>query len=146
LIPPLRERRHENAGYVQQIVRESCERAGRPALAVSSATRKQLETFSWPGNIRELRNVIDRAVVLCTGDTIQPEHVILSSGTLGIGVAQNSLRLDRATDLESQRQAIVRALEQCDGNQTQAAEMLGISRRTLLYRMDSYALPRPRKR
>jgi DNA-binding NtrC family response regulator len=147
VIPPLRDRKKEIPEFVERLVRDACEKMGRVTLGVAPATLKKLEQHPWPGNIRELRNVIDRAVVLCADETIQPEHVILGDGSLGIS-APPAPRLDPATraDPAAEREAILRALQRCNGNQTQAAGLLGISRRTLLYRLDSYGIPRPRKR
>jgi DNA-binding NtrC family response regulator len=127
-------------------------------------------TYPWPGNVRELRNVIDRAVVLAPGDVILPEHLppkVLAGAappapaqatptpTPNGGVlrtpARPALPSDTADRLrrevaEEEKQRILAALAQCDGNQTRAAEILGVSRRTLINRIIEFDLPRPRKR
>src|SRR5262249_7728926 len=92
-----------------------------------------------PGNVRELRNLMERAVVLCTGDVIELHHFCVDSPV----VEEPAQPVAAAPSAE--RDALVEALQRCGGNQTQAARLLGISRRTLLARLDQLGLPRPRK-
>jgi DNA-binding NtrC family response regulator len=160
-IPPLRERR----GEIPELARRFLAAAGRQielsALpTLSPAFLAALEAYTWPGNVRELRHVIERAAVLATGDTILPEHLPPKlaarpapseaatpaagspPGTPGLTEME---RLRR--DMNSlERQRILDALARCDGNQTRAAELLGVSRRTLINRLEEYAIERPRKR
>ena len=98
--------------------------------------------------MRELRNVIERAVLLCQGDTIGAEHVMLgpTAGPPRDAGLPPSSRSAAATAADDEKQRIIDALERCGGNQKEAAKVLGISRRTLVYRLDAYGLPRPRKR
>jgi DNA-binding NtrC family response regulator len=125
-----------------------------------------LEHYSWPGNIRELRNVMERAVLLCTDGTITLDHLpvqkmratlaarpapVSHSPTSLLGAVEGG-RGERSTadsirkEMEAlERQRIVEMLERCGGNQTQAAKNLGISRRTLVNRIEAYDIPRPRK-
>jgi DNA-binding NtrC family response regulator len=94
--------------------------------------------------------VIDRALVLCAGDVIEPEHILLRAGaaqsappaSVRGGGPPPSMRAPS----EDEKARIQRALTTAGGNQTEAAKILGISRRTLLHRLDEYGLPRPRKR
>jgi DNA-binding NtrC family response regulator len=157
-VPPLRERRADIPPLVQEFIRASCRSMQRTALPTPSAEALQLlQAYTWPGNIRELRNVIERAVLLCDGPQIAAAHLPpkLASGVqqvrdnsepeAGHGLADPRERLlDQLEQLDRQR--IVEVLAKCAGNQTQAAEQLGISRRTLVSRLQSYDLPRPRKR
>src|SRR5262249_18285546 len=123
-------------------------REGVPAL--SSEASRLLEVHAWPGNVRELRNVIERAVVLCDGDTILPEHLPPKlPGPAPAPFVDPSL--DPAERLRIELEALERrrtvaGLARCGGNQTQAAELLGISRRTLVSRLAAYDLQRRRKR
>jgi two-component system response regulator AtoC len=220
-IPALRERTGEIEGLCTNFIADSCRRSRRTDVPTLSREALQLlKNYAWPGNIRELRNVIERAVLLCSGPRITSEHlpaermmraratttapttaptsptpraVSLPPATPGYrpaharplgmppGLADDdpsantrplSLRrpgtpgshgmLDdlaaptapfhrtegetlkgAVSDLERER--IIEALRTCGGNQTKAAEMLGISRRTLLNRLDQFHLPRPRK-
>ncbi|WP_437644025.1 sigma 54-interacting transcriptional regulator [Sorangium sp. So ce362] len=160
-IPPLRERALDIAPLVQLFAAKASQSFERPHVpAVSAEALSLLERYSWPGNIRELRNVIERAVMLCTGDTLLPEHLPAKMTTGGApaapargadaasGEPREPLppRGAAAREAEpSEKQRIVEALEKCVGNQTYAAKLLGISRRTLVSRIKEYGLPRPRK-
>ncbi len=126
----------------------------RAAPHLSPEALDALEQYPWPGNIRELRNVIERAIVLCAGTTILPLHLGLerpSRPSLIPAVSSTVTTLTQSMPLRSrigddERQRIVEALERCAGNQTQAAELLGMSRRTLVSRLNTYGILRPRKR
>jgi len=181
VIPPLRQRVAEimplAAGFVEQFCRE----AGHPAVAITSEARSYFERYSWPGNIRELRNVVERAVLLSGGEPIAPEHLpvekmrALDRPTPPLRRAGSSSRLSapaqprptptprptpsggrrRRQQRESgirgelrdlERERILEALEECAGNQSRAAELLGMSRRTLVNRLTAYGVPRPRAR
>lgn len=181
-LPPLRDRPAEVAPLAERFIATACDeldRAPRPALSPEALER--LERYAFPGNVRELRNIIDRAVVLCDGEVILPEHLPaklfaepapalggapsssplappVSEGGLASrptappsaggpgGPGSDAMKHLRAQMDEVERRRILEALEQCGGNQTQAAELLGISRRTLINRLDAYEVPRPRKK
>ncbi len=117
----------------------------------------------WPGNICELKNVIERAVLLCAGNTIEPEHLpgermgarlvipaprtpapAPGPGTPASGTPERAAA--RAADPGDERERIIAALAACAGNQTQAAVLLGIKRRRLVALLERYDLPRPRRR
>jgi transcriptional regulator with PAS, ATPase and Fis domain len=146
VIPPLRERIGEIAALAAEFVREACRQSGRPAPSLSPAALALLRARDWPGNIRELRNVCERAVLLCPGGVIEPEHLSLSDAAPEPAPAP-----PRAADpglspaAQRQRDEIVDALARCAGNQSRAAKLLGISRKTLVARLDAFGLPRPRK-
>ncbi len=146
VIPPLRERRLEIEPLAKSFAERTARQAGHPAPDLAPETLRLLCDYSWPGNVRELRNVVERAVVLCRGSTIQPEHLPTDRMREMIVTRGRSapLRGDarRAPD-ECQR--IIAALDRADGNQTRAAQILNISRRTLINRLDEFGLPRPRK-
>ncbi len=221
-IPPLRDRVGELEGLVTTFIVDVCRRGRRTEVpTVSKDAMVLLKGYGWPGNIRELRNIIERAVILCSGPRITAEHLpverlqkktslrgremarpagleqrpehrhdqrsdqrparaipqqpmvdpedsgtstrpLLRRPTLPGALSSSSLPpedlstmpptsrrpqadslKDAVSDLERER--IIGALKECGGNQTKAAEMLGISRRTLLNRLDQYNLPRPRK-
>jgi transcriptional regulator with PAS, ATPase and Fis domain len=108
-----------------------------------------MQRYVWPGNIRELHNVIERAVLLC-GDEgeITVDHLPLEKLTSEF--AQSHANRNDSTapiavgSSDEERARIVDALEKCAGNQTYAARMLGIARSTLVVKMTAYNLPRPR--
>ena len=173
-VPPLRARGADIPWLVRRFLvtaSRQMDRATHPALSPKALTA--LQAYAWPGNVRELRNVIDRAVVLAPGDVILPEHLppkLLAEavapppdrsssapsvpGAPGAGLLRTTARAGAVSDAaerlrreldEAEKQRISEALAQCDGNQTRAAEMLGISRRTLINRIVEFDLPRPRK-
>jgi two-component system response regulator AtoC len=165
-IPPLRERVGEIRRLAETFVRQICRELGRPEPLLPRTVIDLLEAYAWPGNIRELKNVMERAVLLCTGVTIEPDHLPvekLASGTPttpampaenggGGGNGSGSLtgvtarRSDGTTDPGSgERQRILDALAACAGNQSRAAKMLGIPRRTFVAKLDTHRIPRPKK-
>jgi DNA-binding NtrC family response regulator len=138
-VPPLRERREQISGIAGELLARTCAEAKRPPLALTKEGLARLESYDWPGNVRELKNALERAVLLSQGDFLDPETLPAGGGD---DVAGARLRSDIAN---FERQRIVEALEKCAGNQTKAAELLGISRRTLVSRLGEYNLPRPRR-
>ncbi len=132
-IPPLRERLGELAGLVEQFVATASARLDRSPPSVAPATVARLRSHAWPGNIRELRNVLDRGLVLCGGDVLLPEHIVFDAVSTTTAPA------------DDERGRILAALASCAGNQTRAAELLGIARKTLGLRMDALGIPRPQK-
>jgi transcriptional regulator with PAS, ATPase and Fis domain len=141
-IPPLRERRDEIASLAVGFVAAAAAAVERPVLDLAPGAIALLERYDWPGNVRELKNAVERAVALCEHDVIGPEHLPPALCDAPTPPAEADLR-EEIHALERRR--IVEALEKCAGHQGRAAEMLGISRRTLLMRLDAFGLPRPRK-
>ena len=132
-VPPLRERRED---ILPLAVRFTGEFAGSRAQ-LSAATRAALENYSWPGNVRELRNVIERAVLLARSEMILPEH--LPPRLAAAAPAAPVVSSADATQLEGiEREAILAALRQHQFNRTETAKALGISRRTLLYKLQRF--------
>jgi DNA-binding NtrC family response regulator len=151
IIPPLRERVGEIAGLAAAFA-EQVARAQRIAVPrIAADTLAVLERYAWPGNIRELKNAMERAVLLCGGDTIRPEHLPLEKMTAApTALPARPRPLSEEDELRSRlvaagRERILDALERCAGNQTKAARVLGISRNTLMKKMDACGIPRPRK-
>ena len=143
-IPPLRERVGEIRQLAATFVVEAAARLGRPPPIVTPQALSWLERQPWPGNIRELRNALECALLLCTGGAVRVEH--FPAGVRPPSATEHedlSLRDELAA---TERARLVEALAACNGNQTRAAERLGISRRMLLYRIEAHGLPRPRKR
>jgi two-component system response regulator AtoC len=155
-IPPLRERADEIASLARLFLGRLADGSGHPPPSLRPDTLEVLRAYGWPGNIRELRNVIERAFVLCTGGEITPEHLPtdkmrrrptsrLPGTSPGVPAASGDPPPADARGLkEIERQAIVDALERCHFNQTRAAELLGMPRRTFCKRLKEYAIPRPR--
>jgi two-component system, NtrC family, response regulator AtoC len=147
VVPPMRHRIAE----IEELARAFCEdaaaRLGRPPPVLSPDALAALEGYSWPGNIRELRNMIERATVLCDGSSIEADDLPLDkmAATLPLPAGRAPPARVRVDD-EAEKARIVAALAQCNGNQTRAASLLGYSLRKLVYLMTRYELPRPRKR
>jgi DNA-binding NtrC family response regulator len=156
-IPPLRERLSEISMLARTFVLEACAESGRPAPTIADEVFEILEAYSWPGNIRELKNYMDRALVLCEGELL-PEHLPLEKMThdghrylVAAGPTAETLPAsDRRTLLgdgrREERQRMLDALAAWGGNQTRAAESMGMPRRTFVSKLDRYGFARPRKR
>jgi DNA-binding NtrC family response regulator len=155
LIPPLRARVDEIEPLARSFAENAAKRAERTVPTVTPAALKLLLSYAWPGNIRELRNAIERALLLSTGDAITPEDLPLEK-MRGTPVALQRVpeSAPRAAqsfavaslDEESRQdyERIVESLSLCSGNQTRAAKLLGMSRRTFCARLKTYGIPRPR--
>jgi len=171
-IPPLRERVAELEPLARAFIRAKAHSDARPDLSPEALDR--LRAYRWPGNIRELKNVIERAVLLCGNGPILPEHLSLRAPTVPPGAEGTARspspaipwprasqpRTPNDTDTretllpayprkgsQEEQQWIMATLERAGGNQTVAARLLGISRRTLVNRLNDYEhVNRPRKK
>ena len=153
-VPPLRERHEDIEDLAKHFVALNGRALGRTVPATLTEEALQLlKEYPWPGNIRELRNVIERAVLIAEGERIQAAdlsiqgHRKVAASSLEGAANDTDERARLIHELsEVERRRIVDALTRCAGNQTMAAELLGISRRTLVTRLHAYDLPRPRRR
>ena len=149
-IPPLRQRALEIDPLVRLFLRDS------PHATVTPSASEALHAYHWPGNIRELKNVVETAALLAGDDPIEVHHLRLP---VRLRDPQRDLHepqtepplVDDKQPMRKQlrrieRSLIVRALDSCSGNQRRTARLLGISRATLLSRLDDFGIPRPRKR
>lgn len=158
VIPPLRERREDILPLALEFLRRlSLEQGHSASIRIRDDAAIHLLDYAWPGNVRELRNVMERAVVLCEGRSIGPEHLPLDKmrSVVLVNQPKPSAASERETVLPgaelspeelAERERIVEVLAECAGNQSQAAEVLGISRSTLVNRLNVYRIRRPRKR
>jgi transcriptional regulator with PAS, ATPase and Fis domain len=153
-IPRLRDRPSEILPIAMLFVRKAALRLKRDQPALGEKAVTVLMQHPWPGNIRELRNVIERAVATCSGNTLQPENLMLGPTAPHIPkqvvVVRNdpppSSRGVRSELRAFERNRILEALARTGGNQTRAAALLRVSRRTLTNKLNAYAIDRPRKR
>ena len=147
-VPPLRERPDDIVPMAQRFVAEARKRSNLPEVenAIAEDSFLPLLQHSWPGNVRELRNVMQRAVVLAGSGPIRAQHLSLADefGEESVTVVKDRDDLGAAHG-DDELDRVARVLAQCGGNQTRAAEVLGISRRTMVNRMRELALPRPRR-
>lgn len=141
-IPPLRERREDIPGLIEALLKRIRERHNLPEIRLSPTVQQRLISYSWPGNVRQLENILERLLVLSSGDLITsedlPEELISPSAPSAVlwpMLPEEGLSLE-----EIERELISRALDKFKGNQTQAAKYLDISRRALIYRMEKHGL------
>jgi len=148
LVPPLRDRLEDVPELAAYFVQFFAQELGKNELAISPEAMDYLVRYDWPGNVRELQNVIERGVILSRGASIIPDllpiEVITSGEQLrtkkNIFPPSSGLTLpEEGIDLEELEKDMIRqALEKTEGNQTKAAKLLGISRYTLIYRLEKY--------
>jgi len=132
-VPPLRERTEEIVPLARHF-------AGSAVL--SPGAERVLRAHPWPGNVRELKQTIERARVIADGPRLEAEHLDLSARPSAAPAQAGDLR---TTLDDHDRKLVIDALARANGNQTKAAQLLGVSRRALIARLDKYGLPRPRK-
>ena len=138
-LPPLRERPEDVPALVAHFARQAASKLGHP-VSLTPAALAALTHHPWPGNVRELRNAVERAAVLGSGATLDAKDFLIGNGH-GNGSSANGNgasvpTLDLKTQVEAiERKAIQKALEAAGGNRRQAASLLGISLRTLFYKM-----------
>jgi two-component system, NtrC family, response regulator AtoC len=153
-LPALRHRPSELEPLARHFLREFCARSGQPVPELLEPSLLRLKSHDWPGNVRELKNVMERAALLANHGVITEQEILLENANFEPELADvDDFDSDTAvfnvpaTGLggTTERDRIVRALELCGGNQTRAAKMLGVSRRTLINRLEQFNLPRPKK-
>jgi len=142
-LPPLRERGGDAELLASKTLDRLASQQGREGVRFSDKAAERIRAHRWPGNARELVNAVQRALILCRGDVIEPEDLAIVGGTTAPGVA-GGLRFDFEhgphTIEEVERALIEQALEQCDGNVTQAARLVGMPRGSFRYRMEKSGL------
>jgi len=153
-IPPLRERTEDIPELAQLFLQRFCTKMNKPLLTIQSEAYEALLRYHWPGNVRQLQNVIERAVVLTQGSMITPRNlpheVVHSSGVseplISVEPSAPAMRLRPMTDSQSlnlaerEKAALMAALDQCNGNKKKAAELLGIHRPTLYTKLKKFGL------
>jgi two-component system response regulator AtoC len=150
-LPPLRERPLDIIPLAGLFLERFGKRSGKGALAFSPEALRLLSGYTYPGNIRELENIVERAVILCDGELIRGEDCMLDARGLSQGpiVAQLSPgegKADIAPESgalsmrEAEKQAVIAALARNGGHRERTSAELGISRRTLLTKMKDFGL------
>ena len=146
-IPPLRERSRDVIVLAEHFVEKYAAANGLDPLPLSPEARTLLRDHAWPGNVRELENTIHRAVLLAKGGHIGPDAILLTGGpsspgslvgAVSAGMAQDTAPLVGRTVAEVERDLIIDTLSHCLGNRTHAANILGISIRTLRNKLRQY--------
>jgi len=150
-LPPLRDRQDDLLLLAEHFTRRHAVRLHRSMPRLSNTAKTALRSYSWPGNVRELENVLQRAVLLQEGDTINAEDLNLRKGGPDAEpTAANGFHLsfgsDNSTLAAVERAMITQAVEHCEGNISEAARLLGLSRGALRHRMEKFSLSlQPRK-
>jgi len=153
-IPPLRERREDIPLLAVHILATLADRMGKPPKRASEAVMSLLSGYDFPGNVRELENILERAMIYCEGEEIDVEDLdpaLARTGACGLSAqpspgpeparTEAGDALPASLELESlEKDAIKRALERCGGNRSKAALELGLSRRTIQYKIKRYGL------
>jgi transcriptional regulator with PAS, ATPase and Fis domain len=143
-LPPLRERKEDIPELAEHLFQKARERNSMQSVRVSSSVLSRFMTYRWPGNVRQMENVVERMLVLSNGEQVSerdlPEE-IASNPEAAPKPALNLELPDEGISLEAvERELLLRAMEKAKGNQTQAARYLDISRRTLIYRLEKHGL------
>lgn len=135
-LPPLRERTGDITLLANHYTKIYTKKYKKPIKGISTTAIKKLNQYGWPGNVRELQHAIERAIIMTDSDILQPEDFILSSQPgKSNDVELNTYNLD-----EVEKQIIMKVLKQNQGNISQAAQELGITRTSLYRRMEKYDL------
>jgi two-component system, NtrC family, response regulator AtoC len=137
-LPPLRERRGDIPVLAHFFVDRFNREFRKRVRGMSPEARKLLEQYPWPGNVRELRNAIERAMLLIDREWLEPEDFATLTRT--VTPARFRLPSEGVSLEEVERQLLVQALERAGGNQTQAAQLLGINRDQVRYRIEKFGL------
>lgn len=139
-LPPLRERKEDIPALMDHFLKRFNQENARNVQGFSDNAREAFMSYSWPGNVRELQNTIERAVVLATEPVLEPQHfnfdwMLRTSNAHDVGVNIGT------TVGEMEKALILKTLEACRDNRTQAAKLLGISVRTLRNKLKEYGAP-----
>jgi two-component system, NtrC family, response regulator AtoC len=140
-IPPLRERREDIRLMANHFLKKLAPDAGRDVESITDAAMEKLLNYHWPGNVRELENVIERGLILCRGKELDVDDIKLETAPRPRTQNDGQHFLPEGLTLDQYEQEIIReALKRADGNKSQAARMLGLTRNALRYRLTQMGL------
>lgn len=138
-VPPLRERDDDLALFINHFIRQANRELGRNITGLSAEVKKLFEQYEWPGNLRELKNIIKRATLLSTGKEITADAL---PDEMMLAVSQGDSRSNpsdlKALQADNEREMIIKTLQQVKYNKSKAARLLNIDRKTLYYKMSKY--------
>jgi DNA-binding NtrC family response regulator len=144
-VPPLRERREDIPVLIDYFLKKHTRNTSRLIRGLTAETRKVMVDYSWPGNVRQLESAIERAILLCEGDEITVEDLPLEVRQDVRPAAEGAFRLPpEGINFEDvERNLIIQAMEQTDYNITKSAKLLGLTFRTLQYRLEKFGIKKP---
>ena len=134
-IPPLRSRKDDIPDLINIFMNEFCRKYNRDNLKLHSEVVELLISYSWPGNVRQLRNVIERMVILTEEGIVYKKHLPQEIQQSGVPQSINTGSVLNQETKKTEEELILRALEECDGNKSKTAKKLGIPRSTLYYKL-----------
>src|ERR1700690_710259 len=141
-MPPLRDHKEDVPELVQALLADMNEKHGRKVAGVSEAALNAFQNYSWPGNVREMRNTLERAIIVCDGAVVETKHLPPAFGQSSLrSQAEDSdtVRLGVGTTVEeAEKLLILKTLESTNNNKTRAAEILAISLKTLHNKLKEY--------
>jgi DNA-binding NtrC family response regulator len=147
VMPPLRERAEDIASLVQHFFLKSKGKNQRPDLILPPVLIPYFTRYRWPGNIRELENVLERIVVLTRGTEVGLQDLpeFLRRERSGLDALEIDLPPEGINLEAVEKELILKALNKCNWNQTRAARYLDVSRKTLLYRLEKHGIQKPQE-
>jgi two-component system response regulator AtoC len=148
VLPPLRERKEDIPLLTEHLLEKLYRRMGRARPVLSGRALEKLVSYSYPGNVRELENILERALIYCEGNAINEGDIDLHRmpGKTAVVTEKSALSPESGENplglsMEAiEKKAILDCLARCQGNRTRAAEMLGLSRKTILNKLRSWGL------
>ena len=138
MIPPLRDRKEDILLLTKLFIQEYNQEFNRSIQKISPKTEELLLAYSWPGNVRELRNVIERGIILCKENELRAEYLPLELKTKGDFEPASTANFGKISLIEMERHHILHVLNEVNGNKSQAARILDISRSTLREKLKNY--------
>lgn len=144
-VPPLRERRDDIPVLINYFLKKHTRNTSRLVSGLTSETKKLMLDYTWPGNVRQLESAIERAILLCEGDLITIEDLPLEVRQDARPAAEVAFKLppEGINFEEVERGLLMQAMEQTDYNITKAAKLLGLTFRTLQYRLEKFGIKKP---
>jgi transcriptional regulator with PAS, ATPase and Fis domain len=143
-VPPLRERREDIPVLIDYFLKKHTKNTSRLVRGLTPETKRMLHDYGWPGNVRQLESAIERAILLCEGDMITPDDLpseirqeTSSAATGGFKLPAEGINFE-----EVEKNLILQAMDQTDYNITKAAKLLGLTFRTLQYRLEKFGIKR----
>ncbi|HEY0323781.1 MAG TPA: sigma-54 dependent transcriptional regulator [Pyrinomonadaceae bacterium] len=144
-VPPLRERRDDIPVLINHFLTKYTRDTGRLCNGLTTETRRVMQEYSWPGNVRQLESAVERALLLCEGPMIDVEDLPLEIRQEARPAPAGQFRLppEGISFEDVERDLIIQAMEQTDYNITKAAKLLGLTFRTLQYRLEKFGIKKP---